>query len=301
MTTVRRLTVVGAALGAIVLGATKVAISADVRPDYKVWIEETGIFLREAVDLYKRGNARAAKAKAEAAYFEVYENLEGPIRINISAKKNYELEEEFVSLRKMIVEAMPAAAIEQRTTDFLAKLRAVAPALEGGVDLVAESAPEATEPREAAREAKALEIEPVWRQALHGIESGLETALDTYKAGDAKKATELAIQTQYDHYKNSLLETAVRRFVSQKEDFHKNSLFSEVASMMRDGSPPAAVEMRISALMQSLHEDLPGLPVVDGAISKREAKKAAESSLPASDWPQVAATLVQEIDKATAP
>ena len=38
------------------------------------------------------------------AYFEVFENLEGPIRINISARKSYEMESAFGEIRRMIGE-----------------------------------------------------------------------------------------------------------------------------------------------------------------------------------------------------
>lgn len=45
-----------------------------------------------------------ARRTVQMAYFEVFENLEGPIRINISARKSYEMESAFGEIRRMIGE-----------------------------------------------------------------------------------------------------------------------------------------------------------------------------------------------------
>lgn len=268
---------------------------------YKGMIDEVGGFLNEALSQYKKGNIQEAKQKAQAAYFEVYENLEGPIRINISAKKNIELEEEFIAIRKMIVAREPAAAVEKRINDFMASLRALIPELESGVELVAEPGKE-MKPQESAVEGKgsAADIETVWLQAFENIQSGLGKALDAYKKGDPKKAAELVIQTQFDDYKNSLLETAVRRHVSQKKDFENNSGFSEIAGMIQRGDATERVEIQISSLVKGLREDLPGLPIVEGAVSRRTAERSAEKDVSEKDWSKVTDDLFKEIDKALA-
>jgi high-affinity iron transporter len=275
--------------------------SVQAKPDYKGMVDETGDLLNEALSQYKKGNIQEAKQKAQAAYFEVYENLEGPIRINISAKKNIELEEEFIAIRKMIVAREPAAAVEKRINDFMASLRALIPELESGVELVAESGEE-MRPQESAAKGKgsAADIETVWLQAFENIQSGLEKAVDAYKKGDPEKAAELVIQTQFDNYKNSLLETAVRRYVSQKKDFENNSGFSEIADMIQRRDAMEKVEIQISGLVKGMREDLPGLPVVEGAVSKREAERSAVKEETEKDWSKVTDDLFKEIDKALA-
>jgi high-affinity iron transporter len=183
----------------------------------------------------------------------------------------------------------------------MAKLRTLIPQLEGGVEIIAESGGPPTQ-QAATTEVKesGANIEPVWLQAVDNIRSGLNAALDAHKKGDAKSASELVLQTQYDHYKNSLLETAVRRFVSQKKDFENNSAFSDVAAMIQASNAPDKVEARISVLLTGLQADLPGLPIIEGAVSKREAGKLTESDAPAKDWSKVTADLLVEIDKAIA-
>lgn len=268
--------------------------------NYKELIDETGKYLEEALALYKQGKTQEAKLKAQGAYFEVYENLEGPIRINVSAKKNIELEEEFVAIRKMIVAKEPAAAIEKRISDFMVKLRAVAPELEGGVELVADAGKSHPATDEAAADKGAATSEAAWLQALENIRSGLGSALELYKKGDAKTAAERVVQTQFDDYKNSLLETAVRRYVSQKKDFENNSGFSEIEEMIRSNAAPAEVERRIAVQIAELKADLPGLPLVEGAGTGKESAKAADSAARGKDWSKVTSELFESIDKAIA-
>ena len=273
--------------------------SVHAKPDYKGMVEEVGLFLNDALILYKKGSIQEAKQKAQGAYFQVYENLEGPIRINISARLNTELEEEFIAIRKMIVAQEPAAAIEKRINDFMVKLRGLVPQLENGVEIIAESA---TTPEKqgavAADGGSGSAVEPAWQQAFEGIQAGLESALNAHKQGDAKRGSELVLQTQYDHYKNSLLETAVRRFVSQKKDFENNSGFTEIAALIQGGKAPEKVEVRISTLLSGLKGDLPGLQLIDGVVSKREAGKSAENGASAKDWNKVTTDLFEALNKA---
>jgi high-affinity iron transporter len=269
-------------------------------------IEETGAYLNEALTRYQKGDVPGAKAKAQAAYFEVYENLEGLIRVNVSAKKNIELEEDFVAIRKMIVSRAPAADLEKSIGAFMVKLRAVAPELEQGIELVGEpGAGNKAEPGQGEASAKAqsqpqvqAHVEPVWRQAVEGIETGLGHALEMFRKGEAKGAGDLVVQTQFDGYKNSLLATAVRRFVSPGRDFENNAAFSEIAALMRSSAPLPQVEARCAELLQALRADLPSLAPVDGAVAKAETGKPAGERAPEKDWSKVIADLTAEMDRA---
>jgi len=283
---------------AIASAGSSSTVQAKGAADYQQMTDEIGVFLNEALGLYKKGNIQEAKQKAQAAYFEVFENLEGPIRINISARKNYELEEEFVAIRNMIVAKEPAGAIEKRINTFMAELRKVTASLEGGFELVAEPSEETRQGT--GGKAGNPEIAPVWQQAFTKIQTGLENALEAYRRGDAGKAVELVTQGQFDGYKNSLLETAVRRHVSQRKDFENNAGFAEIAGMMQKGNTPEQVAIQIANLIKGLREDLPGLPVVEGAVGKGETGKSAATDAAAKDWSQVTAALFQQLDRAIA-
>lgn len=266
--------------------------------DYKGMVDEIGVIFQESVALYKKGDVKEAKKKAQSAYFHVFENLEGPIRINVSARKNAELEEEFIEIRKMIVAKEPVAVIEKRISDFMVELRKVLPELQGGAELVAEATEDA-QPQAADQAAGAAgdgNVEPVWRQAFDNIRSKLAQALETYRKGEAKGAAELVIQAQFDDYKNSLLETAIRRNVSQGKDYENNAAFAEIAGMIQNGAAPEKVEPQIAALVKGLQADLQGLPLVDGAVaSEKSVEKAAQGQ---KEWSKVNAELFAEIEKA---
>lgn len=265
-------------------------------------IEETGSYLNQSLALYKKGDLPGAKAKAQAAYFEVYENLEGLIRVNVSARKNIELEEDFVAIRKMIVAKVPADQLEQSIGEFMVKLRAVAPELESGIELVGEPGGKGAEAagKEAAAPGagKEARVEPVWRQAVDGIEAGLAQARETLKKGDTKGAGDEVVQAQFDGYKNSLLSTAVRRYVSPERDFEHNASFSQIAKLMRAGATPAEVEKGCSDLVRALNEELATLGPIEGAVAKGDAAKPAAATGPERDWGKVAADLVAEINRA---
>ena len=87
-------------------------IQATAAPDYRGMVDRIGAFLDEAVVLYRAGQVENAKSKVDQSYFEVFENLEGPIRVNISSKKNNELEAEFGAIRTMIKEGKPPEEVE---------------------------------------------------------------------------------------------------------------------------------------------------------------------------------------------
>ena len=52
------------------------------------------------------------------AYFEIFENLEGPIRINFSAQKSYQMEATFGEIRKMIGEGKPMNEVQAKNQRF---------------------------------------------------------------------------------------------------------------------------------------------------------------------------------------
>ena len=58
--------------------------------DFRAFADDIAQRLDATNELYQQGKTDEAKQKVQMAYFEVFENLEGPIRINISAQKSAE-------------------------------------------------------------------------------------------------------------------------------------------------------------------------------------------------------------------
>ena len=282
-----------------VIALTAVMSISDVRAqeksNYQGMVDEIEGILNESLSLYRKGNEQQAKLKAQSAYLEVFENLEGPIRINVSAKKNYELEQEFVLIRKMIVDKEPPEAVEKKISAFMADLRSTTAKLEGGFELVAEASDDATTQNGTEAKGGAGSVELVWQQSFDNIRATLSKALDAYRKGDGKGAAELVIQAQYDHYKNSLFETAVRRHKSLKKDYENNAGFIGMAGMIQNGAAPEKVANQMEALVSGLEQDLAGLPLVEGATAE---KVAAPSEEPEKDWAKVNVGIFAEIEKA---
>ncbi len=141
------------------------------------------------------------------------------------------------------------------------------------------------------------EINPVWQKAYDSMEADLHEALDAYGQKDVAKAKRLILKTQFDDYKNSLLETAVRRNVSQSKDYDNNNAFLEMIAMINDGATQEELKDRIDLLLKSVKMDLPGLPLVEGAVSERAAEKMADEKLAGKDWKTVGNELVIMIDE----
>ncbi len=70
--------------------------------NYQKWVDDITQRLNHTEQLLKENKIDDAKTEVQMAYFEIFENLEGPIRINFSAQKSYQMEATFGEIRKMI-------------------------------------------------------------------------------------------------------------------------------------------------------------------------------------------------------
>ncbi|MBI2387807.1 MAG: hypothetical protein HYV14_17615 [Elusimicrobia bacterium] len=278
-----------AAAAVLLASAAGLGARAEAPSKYAAMTEEIGVLLDEALGRYKKGDVEGAKRKTETAYFEVFENLEGPIRINVSAQANYELEEEFTVIRAMFARKEPVPAVAARIAAFMPRLRRVVPRLEGGVELTAAGVDdEAPSPA-----AGADGIAPAWLEVRKNIEAGLAGALEAYERGDKAKAADLVSRTLHEHYNNGVLEVAIRSHVSQARNFDHASRFSDVEGLIRSGADAASVSASMSALLDELRKDLRGLPLVAGAVPAKTAAAAAER-----DWRRTAAGLFRKAKEA---
>lgn len=286
-----------ALLLAVSLAGTAAA-ATESAPDYRSLVTRIDALLSEAAERYEAGDVDAAKTAVQRSYFELFENLEGPIRVNISASRSYELEAEFGDIRQMMIDGAPAAEVTARLESHIAALDALVPALEEGFVLRAERAEGAPEPAPAAQEvvpAQARTIEPYWEEVVAGIRSDLAAAADALEAGNPDKAKALIQTAHFDGYKNSLLETAVRRHISQRQDAVYNDEFQRIQGLVDDGRPARMVRASGAVLADEMTEDLPGLPLV--GIAKQNAE---ETDRPAVDWAAVRTRINSAADEAMA-
>ena len=252
--------------------------------DYQGLADRIADYLNEAVTLYRDGSVDEAKTRVQKAYFEVFENLEGPIRVNVSAKRSFELESEFGAIRKLIVQGKPVEEVEARVKAQVAAIQAIVPKLEEGFHLKAEASHQETTEPAPPEEPASKRIEPHWVAIIDGIEANISAAADAHEKGDADVARALIQKARFEGYKNSLLETAVRRYVSQRQDAEFNGEFTRILGLVRDGRPARMIRASGKVLAEEMKESLPGLPLMGAA--KQEA--VAEETGAATDWRAVA-------------
>lgn len=107
--------------------------------DMKEHVQDIQARLDQTLTLYQQNKVEDAKTEVQMAYFEVFENLEGLIRINFSAQKSFQMEATFGDIRKMMGEGKTVAEVQAKIDGLKQDLNAVLPALEQGHQLSAEA------------------------------------------------------------------------------------------------------------------------------------------------------------------
>lgn len=257
---------------------------------YAPYIEDIEQRLDKTAQLYQQHRNDEARREVQSAYFEVFENLEGPIRINISARKSYEMESTFGDIRRMIAEGKPLDAVQARIDGLKQALREVEPVLDGGHRLVAEEQHTALSRDDIATQ---------WQESFRTIDDRLAQAVSEYQAGRYDLASQQIQQAHYQGFKNSEMEIAVRKNRSAKEAAAINQQFTALIALTAQPGQLNDISYQVTALLQDLEDLLPGLPGTrdDGPQVN---PTAADASVPNADWASVAAGINRSMDAALA-
>ena len=170
--------------------------------NYQQWVDDITARLDKTSQLIQQGNTDDARTEVQMAYFEVFENLEGPIRINFSAQKSYQMEATFGEIRKMIGEGASQKEIQAKIDQLKKELQEVLPSLVEGHQLNADG-------QHGVYDNQA--ITPYWQQSFKTIDDLIAQGIDAYQNGDLANAKKLFQQAQYDGYKNSEMEMSIRQ------------------------------------------------------------------------------------------
>ncbi|WP_133543515.1 FTR1 family iron permease [Mesocricetibacter intestinalis] len=257
--------------------------------DYQTWVQDIENRLDKTASLYQQNNIDDARTEVQMAYFEVFENLEGPIRINFSAQKSYQMEAAFGEIRKMIGEQKPLAEVQHRIDQLKADLQQVLPTLGDGHQLTAEGQHGAYENED---------IAPYWQQNFKIIDDLLAEAISAYQQQDFAAAKKLIQQAQYDGYKNSEMEMSIRLNRSASASAAINQQFYDLIKLSEQPDQINILGYQITVLLQDIEEQLPQLPTTREEQQVQSAQPAAAENQPAQDWQKISAEINQRIQQA---
>lgn len=236
--------------------------SLQASPDYREWVTDIENRLDKTALLYQEKKINDAKTEVQMAYFEVFENLEGPIRINFSAQKSYQMEATFGEIRKMIGEQKPYAEIQKKITALKAELQEVLPILNEGHQLNASGQHEVYANQNIATH---------WQTSFQIIDDLLADAINAYENSDFVKAKKLVQQAQYDGYKNSEMEMSIRQNRSASQAASINQQFYDLIRLSDKPNQINSIGYQITTLLQDIEEQLPNLPTTrETQISQNE-------------------------------
>lgn len=263
---------------------------------YAPLIEDIEHRLDKTTELYQQQKNNEARREVQAAYFDVFENLEGPIRINFSARKSYEMESTFGDIRRMIADGKPLQEVQARVDGLKKALRDVEPVLDGGHRLVAEEQHTALTRGDIALH---------WQNSFRTIDDLLAQAVSAYQAGNDTLASQQVQQAHYQGFKNSEMEMSVRQNRSAKDAAAINQQFTALIALTSQPDRLNDVAYQVTTLLQELEDILPGLPTTrdDQPVNAPTADEGSEpliADAPGADWASVATGINQSIDAALA-
>lgn len=281
----------------LLLAACCLLVSAMAYPatDYAQHINDIQGRLDETAKLYQQQQVNDARRTVQMAYFEVFENLEGPIRINFSAQKSYQMETAFGDIRRMIGEGKSQAEVQERIDWLKNELRQVEPALDGGHQLVAEQQHDTYHNGE---------IAPYWQQSFQTIDDLLAQAVTQYQAGQYAAASQSVQQAHYQGFKNSEMEMSVRQNRSAQLAAAINQQFTALIDLTAKADNLNQVAYGVTDLLQNIADLLPGLPTTrddqpQTAPPTDNARVTADAGTQ-NDWAKVAAGINSSLQDAIA-
>ena len=251
--------------------------------DFRAFADDIAQRLDATNELYQQGKTDEAKQKVQMAYFEVFENLEGPIRINISAQKSAEMEAEFGNIRRLIGNSAPQEEVQQRLQALRDEVQKVVPVLESGHKLVAHGSHSALDG-----------IDPGWAVAYQALDDNLAAAVSAFEKGNGAEAKKRVQQAQYDGFKNSDMETTIRMQKSARAAEVINRQFAALMKQAGSDDSIDAFGYSVSTLLGDVQDALQGVPAPVSAAAQAD-----DSATAGKDWSATQKELLNALAQAT--
>lgn len=271
-----------------ILGLSQQLFAQD---NYQQWVFDITNRLNNTEQLIKENKIDDAKTEVQMAYFEVFENLEGPIRINFSAQKSYQMEATFGEIRKMIGEGKPMSEIQAKIEGLKKELQEVLPSLIEGHQLNADGQHGVYDN---------AEIKPYWQQSFKTIDDLVAQAITYYENGDFSNAKKTFQQAQYDGYKNSEMEMSVRTNRSSEISSAINQQFYNLIRLSEQPDQMTEIAYQSTQLLQDIEEQLPNLPTTreEQNVQAMQSDAQTANDNANQDWAKISTDINQRIQQA---
>ncbi|PIE46084.1 MAG: iron permease [Gammaproteobacteria bacterium] len=224
--------------------------------DYQAAADDISQRLDKAVSLYKTGNVADAKRSVQMAYFSVFEGMEGPVRINYSAKYSAKLEAKFGEIRNLIASQAPLEQVEKEVTWLKNEINSLPQKLAQGHQLIAQD-----------NDFNATSIAPEWQKVANAVNELINAGVWSYKNDEREKALQ-ALNKALSEYQASGLSDSLHKH--GKADVDKKILddFAKMTQQMQSDSQDVAqykkqtkqIAYQGYLITQALNDELPGLP-----------------------------------------
>ena len=212
--------------------------------DFQNLVAEIAKRLDQAQQLHQAQEYSQAQAMIKSAYFEIFENLEGAIRTNVSAKKNYQLEKSFWEIHDLIKEN---GEIQEKISQLKSDLNQILPELK--------------KPLKAEKTVNLENKAEKWQKIFKQIDDNLALAINNYQSKNFSETIKIIQDTQFQAYKNSELETTIRLNKSAKEAAKINQYFYNLIKLAKKENQLQEFAYQTTNLLQDLEPLLENLPV----------------------------------------
>lgn len=235
--------------------------------DYAQVAEQIKTSLEKVLAEYKAGNTQDAVTHTQEAYFGLFEDVEGAIRINLGQKKAYDMEKQFGEIRKAIKAGESVDDITARIEKINSQIAEVLPAIISGHRLVGEYSDTPAAPASSGFDTS--KFVPEWRVAFESMSKDINSAIDAYdndKKDDAQRDVENA---KFVDYRNTKLEIAVRQHIDNGKsvDADIQRKMSEAISGISNGISKDDFKSKLNEVIKITYDAVAKLPADTAKIA----------------------------------
>ncbi|MDR1554643.1 MAG: FTR1 family iron permease [Campylobacteraceae bacterium] len=262
--------------------------------DYQDLVDRVKDRFESSIKLYEEGKQDDAQEVAQSAYFELFENLEGPIRINVSSKKAWDMERKFTKIRNLIKKGAAISEVRATVESLNADMDAVLPKLQSGVVITAEAS-QSDDTTSSEQTFHDLDIR--WQTLYDNMNEKFNAGIEAFNMDDKAKAKEIIRSAQFEDYRNGMVEVAIRKHLSQARDGQIQNEMRRIIISIDSLNDVQTLQNDILKLKNNIYLALTQLPASAAELAVVDVE-IEEEEVPSQDYFEVLANIKVEGEKA---